>query len=81
MPPGVAEPQSMEVKGIVQVASENTPMPAEVAIEPCEATFVLTVTAPKVVRVKVNPVRASAIIVALENFLCAMCYHATCLAP
>ena len=56
----------------MQSLSEYTSMPDVVAIDPEEGKFKLTLIAPKVVRVKANPVRASAIIVTLENFLCAM---------
>src|SRR3989337_93934 len=64
----------MVVNGTVQSLSEYTSMPDVVAIDPEEGKFKLTLIAPKVVRVNANPVRASAIMVTLENFLCAMSY-------
>jgi hypothetical protein len=45
----------MFVKGIVQAKSANVPMPGEVETEPVDEKFVLTVIAPKVAYVRVNP--------------------------
>lgn len=46
VPPGVNEPQSILVKGVVQALSEYTPRFGVAVIEPAEDTVLLTLRAP-----------------------------------
>lgn len=74
VPPGVMVPQSSVVAALVQDSSEYTLSPGEVAIDPDELKFVLTVIAPKVARIRVAPTNVSAIIVTIGRFLFAITY-------
>jgi hypothetical protein len=61
-------------EGTFEVADMPDEVPNEVTIDPDEFMLVLTLIAPKAVIVKANPTKAIAIIVTLENFLCAILY-------
>jgi hypothetical protein len=66
--PGDTAPQSMVVRGTVQLLSEYTLMFADVAIDPEELRVLLTEIAPYVVSDRTNPAKISVIIVAIGNF-------------
>jgi hypothetical protein len=57
-----------------EVADMPDEVPDEVTIDPDEFMLVLTLIAPKAVKVKANSTKTIAIIVTLENFLCAILY-------